>query len=130
MKRLEVDRQKLKSAIWGERAIVASFLSIHPNSLSRKINGKLPFTIEELNEIASYLNQDTKEFLIEVTSSEGAIRGVSKSTQERFDYLAEKNTEGTLTDSEWAEYSFLVEKLEELMMENAERLTKKRISNV
>ena len=73
---------------------------------------------------------DTKEFLIEVTSSEGAIRGVSKSTQERFDYLAEKNTEGTLTDSERVECSCLVEKLEELMMENAEQLTKKRISNV
>ncbi|HIE29499.1 TPA: XRE family transcriptional regulator [Candidatus Poribacteria bacterium] len=66
MNRLKVDSQKLRGAIWGKRAKVASFLGIHPNSLSRKINGKQPLTIEELNEIASYLNQDTKEFLKEV----------------------------------------------------------------
>lgn len=124
MKRLKVDKQKLKGAIWGKRIKIASFLGIHPDSLSRKINGKQPLTIEELNEIASYLNQDAKEFLIEVAKDKGIIRTVSKSMQERFEKLAEKNTEGTLSCSERMEYEGLVDTLSNLMVENAERLTK------
>ena len=88
MKRLKVDRQRLKGAIGGKRAEIASFLGIHPNSLSRKINGKQPLKMEELNEIASYLNQDTIEFLIEVPEEKETIRTVSKYMQERFEKLA------------------------------------------
>jgi len=125
MKRLEVDRQKLKGAIWGKRAEAASFLGIHPNSLSRKINGKQPLKIEELNEIASYLNQDTIEFLIEVPEVKETIRTVPALLQERFDSLAEKNTEGTLSDSEREEYEKLVDTLSNLMVKNAETLARK-----
>lgn len=129
MNRLKIDSQKLKGAIWGKRAKVASFLGIHPNSLSRKINGKQPLTIEELNEIASYLNQDTKEFLKEVPEKDN-IQSISKSMQERFDFLAEKNTEGKLTENEREEYTNLVGELEELMVENAEKLARKRATDV
>lgn len=124
MKRLKIDKQKLRGAIWGKRAKVASFLGIHPNSLSRKINGKQPLTIEELNDIASVLSQDTIEFLQE--EKEEIISSVSDFLQERFDFLAEKNTEGTLTESEQEEYTKLVGELEELMLENAEKMARKR----
>lgn len=124
MKRLKIDKQKLRGAIWGKRTKVASFLGIHPNSLSRKINGKQPLTIEELNDIASVLSQDTIEFLQE--EKEEIISSVSDFLQERFDFLAEKNTEGTLTESEQEEYTKLVGELEELMLENAEKMARKR----
>jgi hypothetical protein len=50
------------------------------------------------------------------------IRQASPQVQDRFDFLAEKNTEGTLTPSEREEYEQLVDTLEKLTMENAERL--------
>jgi len=70
MKTIEVDRQKLKGAIWGKRSKIAEAVGLHPNSVSRKIHGKQPLTIDELNEIAKYLKQDTMEFLQEVDKEE------------------------------------------------------------
>ncbi len=52
------------------------------------------------------------------------IRRVSLQVQNRFDELAEKNTEGTLTPSEQEEYEQLVDTLEKLTIENAERLSR------
>ena len=52
------------------------------------------------------------------------IRRTSSQVQARFDELAEKNTEGTLTPSEREEYEQLVDTLEKLTIENAERLSR------
>ncbi len=65
MKAIEIDRQKLKGAIWGKRNAVAEAIGIHPVSLSRKVNGQQPLTIDELNQIAKHLKQDTMDFLRE-----------------------------------------------------------------
>ena len=70
MKVIEVDRQKLRGAIWGKRRKIADAVGLHPNSVSRKIHGQQPLTIDELNEIAKYLKQDTMEFLKEVDEEE------------------------------------------------------------
>jgi len=66
MKIINIDRQKLKGAIWGRRAAIAKVIGIHPVSLSRKINGQQPLTVDELNQIAKYLEQNTIEFINEV----------------------------------------------------------------
>jgi len=66
MKILQIDRQKLKGAIWGRRGAIAEVIGIHPVSLSRKIHGHQPLTVDELNKIAQYLEQNTMEFFHEV----------------------------------------------------------------
>lgn len=76
-------------------------------------------TIEKILEV---LNIELTE-LFKVQKDVRPIRQVSPQVQDRFDELAEKNTEGTLTHSEREEYEQLVDTLEKLTMENAERLS-------
>ena len=77
-------------------------------------------TIEKiLDALAIELNE-----LFEVQKEVRPIRRVSPQVQARFDELAEKNTEGTLTFEERGEYEQLVDTLEELTLENAERLSR------
>ena len=63
MASVEIDLKQLKKAIHGQRDAIASHLSIHPNSLSRKISGKHELTLDELNQITKFLNCDTTDFL-------------------------------------------------------------------
>ena len=63
MKRLEIDLEKLRGAIWGRRSDVALYLGIQPESLSRKLHAERRLTIEELNKIAESLGRDTIEFV-------------------------------------------------------------------
>ena len=60
--------------------------------------------------------------LFEVQKDVRSIRRVSPQVQLRFETLAEKNTEGTLTSSECEEYEQLVDTLEKLTLKNAEGL--------
>jgi len=76
-------------------------------------------TIEKILEV---LNIELTE-LFKVQKDVRPIRRVSPQVQNRFDFLAEKNTEGTLTPSEREEYEQLVDTLSKLMIENAERLS-------
>lgn len=62
--------------------------------------------------------------LFEVQKDVRPIRRVFPQVQARFEELAEKNTEGTLTPSEREEYEQLVDTLEQLTLENAERLSR------
>lgn len=62
--------------------------------------------------------------LFEVQKDVRPIRRVSPQVQALLEELAEKNTEGTLTPSEREEYEQLVNTLETLMLENAERLSR------
>ena len=82
-----------------------------------------------------YLSRKTIETILEVLAIEltelfevqkevRPIRRVSPQVQNRFEELAEKNTEDTLTSEEREEYEQLVDALEELMLENAERLSR------
>ena len=74
-------------------------------------------TIEKMLEA---LNIELTE-LFKVQKDVRPIRRASPQVQVRFDELAEKNTEGTLTPSEREEYEQLVDTLEKLTIENAER---------
>lgn len=65
--------------------------------------------------------------LFEVQKEVRPIRRISPQVQKRFDALAERNTEGILTPQEREEYEQLVDTLEKLTLENAERLS--RMSN-
>lgn len=63
MKRVIIDRERLKGVLWGKHLIVAELLGIHKNTLSRKINAKRGLHLEELNQIAEAIGRDTTDFL-------------------------------------------------------------------
>ena len=76
MKKLTIDTEKLRGAMWKKRTQIATELGMHPNSLTRKLSGNRRFYLDELNTIAGALGRDTMEFLREVeTDGESASGG-------------------------------------------------------
>ena len=75
-----------------------------------------------IEKILDALNIELND-LFEVQKAVRPIRRVSPQIQARFEELADKNTEGTLTLSEREEYEQVVDTLKKLTLENAERLS-------
>ena len=71
MKKVKIDFEKLKGALWRKHHQVAADLGIHRSSLSRKINAKRSITIDELNLIAEALGRNTMDFLVEIDEKAG-----------------------------------------------------------
>ncbi len=61
---VKIDYDRLKGSTSGKGAGIAAHLSIHQTTLSRKLNGKMTLTLDELNAIAKYLKHDTEYFLM------------------------------------------------------------------
>lgn len=62
---LRIDHDRLKGSASGKGTQLAQHLGIHQTTLSRKLNGKMSLTLDELNETAKFLKHDTKYFLME-----------------------------------------------------------------
>jgi len=58
-----VDLDKLRREVWGEREKVAQALSIAKNTVSRKLNQRIPIGIDEINKIIRVLNLDARDFV-------------------------------------------------------------------
>lgn len=61
---LDAVRQALNQTFSISQA--ASHLRIHRVSLSRKLHGVIPLTLDDLNQIAAFTGHSTKEFLVEI----------------------------------------------------------------
>jgi len=73
MKKLIIDIEKLRGALWKKRTQIASELGMHPNSLTRKIGGDRRFYFDEINTIAAALGRDTMEFVREVETDAESV---------------------------------------------------------
>ena len=71
MKKMIVDRERLKGALWGKTPQVAEALGIHPKTLSKKMNRERGLYLEDINVIAELFSRDTMEFLREVEIDNG-----------------------------------------------------------
>ena len=58
-----VDLDKLRREDWGERDKVAQALSVAKNTVSRKLNQRIPIGIDEINKIIRVLNLDARDFV-------------------------------------------------------------------
>ena len=58
-----VDLDKLRREVWGERDKVAQALSVAKNTVSRKLNQRIPIGIDEINKIIRVLNLDARDFV-------------------------------------------------------------------
>ena len=65
MRGLEIDMDRLRGAVSGRGVQLAERLSIHQTTLSRKLRGGIPLTLDELNEIARFLGRDTEDFIVD-----------------------------------------------------------------
>ena len=77
-KLLEINTERLRRECWGNGEQLAQRLGITKTSFSRKLNGHQPLLMEELNQIAVFLNRSTRYFLREIplelgTSSPPAV---------------------------------------------------------
>tara|TARA_Y100000310_G_scaffold103332_1_gene101680 strand:+ start:2676 stop:2894 length:219 start_codon:yes stop_codon:yes gene_type:complete len=61
---IKIDKEKLRGVIWGKQKKVAVKMDMHPVSLSRKINGTQPMSIEELNTIMRIIDRDVSDFVV------------------------------------------------------------------
>lgn len=66
MKRLEIDRVRLRGLLSQKQRQVAVAIGINENTLYRKLKGETRFYLDELNKLAIFLNIDTTDFLVEV----------------------------------------------------------------
>ena len=77
---LEIDTERLKKECWGRGEEIADLLGITKTSLSRKLHGHQRIFLDELNQIALFLNRSTKSFLREVLVK-GELARRRKATQ-------------------------------------------------
>ena len=65
MRGLKIDMDRLRGAVSGRGVQLAECLNIHQTTLSRKLRGGIPLTLDELNEIARFLSRDTADFIVD-----------------------------------------------------------------
>lgn len=63
MKKVIIDMERLKGALWGKQPCIAGALGIHTKTFNRKVNNKSRLHLDELNIIAETLGRDTTDFL-------------------------------------------------------------------
>lgn len=58
-----VDLNKIRREVWGKRDQVADALNLAKNTVSRKLNQRIPISIDEINTIIRVLNLDARDFV-------------------------------------------------------------------
>ena len=70
MKKIGLDKGKIKNLIWGRFPEIALEMGISTTSLSRKINGSQPLSIDELNRLATIIEVRVDELLLSESKGE------------------------------------------------------------
>ena len=65
-KLLELDTKKIKRMIYGKSAEIADKVGMRKGLLSKKVNGHIIITLQEINRIATALEVDTLEILKQI----------------------------------------------------------------
>ena len=65
-KLLELDTKKIKRMIYGKSVEIADKVGMRKGLLSKKVNGHIITTLQEINRIASALEVDTLEILKQI----------------------------------------------------------------
>ena len=63
MRKVRIDLERLRGATARKGRELSKVLSIHEGSFSRKIHGKTPVTLDDLNAIADHLGTDADRFI-------------------------------------------------------------------
>jgi DNA-binding Xre family transcriptional regulator len=63
MRYVTIDIERLKGALSKRQAGVAESIGISLNSLSRKLNGRIGLTLDDLNKICRTIHRDPEEFI-------------------------------------------------------------------
>ena len=70
MRKVRIDLERLRGATSRKGREISKVLGIHEASFSRKIHGRSPVSIADLNKIAEYLGTDADRF-IEIYADQG-----------------------------------------------------------
>ena len=64
LKAVRIDIERLKGALSRRQTEVANKIGLTLNTLSRKLNGRVKFSLEDLNKVCLAISREPAEFLI------------------------------------------------------------------